>query len=216
MRSVTVNLEPGQFLAGRRNEGRALFLPVLSDARVGEEVAVRIGIFGQTIRATVVGKVAAVRRVGRPTLPPGVELHLDPGSMAAVAFLAMAARGEPVTFRQRSPRFAVERPMVVSSAGRQIETTTINVSEGGCAVRWQGPLPVVGDVVDLVLGGGLFKSRARTVVCWTQAAGDLAVGLEVVPKAGASLGLKLVTAGRAARAWRALVAEVARSGARAA
>jgi hypothetical protein len=204
--SVSINLEPTQFLAGWRNDGRSLFLPVLSEARVGDEVAVRVGIFGQTIRATVFGKVAAVRKVGRPALPPGVELTLDPASVPAVGFLAMAARGEPVSFRQRSPRFNVERRLTAVYAKVDVEATTTNISEGGCALRWSGTLPLVGDVVRLELGGGLFSPSARAVVCWTQA-----------PAASEPfLGVRVITEGRAGRAWRSLVAQVARSGARAA
>jgi len=68
---VALNLEPGQFLSGWRPEAGTLFLPTLSEARVGDDVAVRIGIFGQTIRATLLGSIGLVRRVGRPSLPPG-------------------------------------------------------------------------------------------------------------------------------------------------
>ena len=92
MHSVFVNLDGAQYLAGWRPEAGSLFLPTLSESRVGEQVAVRVGIFGQAIRATLFGKVALVRRVGRPALPPGVELHLDKISIAAAGFLAMAAR----------------------------------------------------------------------------------------------------------------------------
>src|SRR5512144_2321496 len=99
LQSVAVNLEPGQFLAGWRAETESLFLPVLSDARVGDEAAVRIGIFGQTIRATVFGKVSLVRRVGRPSLPPGVELSLDPGSVPPPPPLATPVPGAPLIRR---------------------------------------------------------------------------------------------------------------------
>jgi len=216
MHSVSVNLEPAQLLAGWRAEGRALFLPILSDARVGEQVAVRVGIFGQAIRATVFGKVAAVRRVGRPTLPPGVQLQVDAASVPAVGFLVMAARGEPVTFRERSPRFAVERTLACGYLGREVEASTINVSEGGCALRWKGPLPVVGEVVTVALPGVIFKATARSVVCWTQVDGGPMVGLQLPSKGEPALGLRVATSGRGGRAWRALVTEVAKSGARAA
>src|SRR5512141_1645459 len=83
VQSVSLNLEAAQFLAGWRPEIGNLFLPALSDTRVGEEVAVRVGIFGQSIRATLFGRVALVRRVGRPALPPGVEIVLDRTSVAA-------------------------------------------------------------------------------------------------------------------------------------
>ncbi len=206
MQSVSVNLEPAQFLAGWRPEGGSLFLPALSEARIGDEVAVRVGIYGQTIRATVFGKVSAVRRVGRPALPPGVDLALDRGSLPAAGVLAMAARGESVSFRERSPRFAVERRLAIAHAGRDRETATLNVSDGGCSVRWSGDLPAVGDVVAIRISDGLFAPKARAVVCWTQPGGAV----------DRAVGLRLVAEGRAARAWRGLVAEVARSGARAA
>ncbi|HTN50835.1 MAG TPA: PilZ domain-containing protein [Anaeromyxobacter sp.] len=206
MHSVSVNLEPAQYLAGWRPETGNLFLPTLSESRVGEAVAVRVGIYGQTIRATLFGKVGLVRRVGRPALPPGVELVLDRASLPAAGFLATAARGEPVSFRERAPRYAGERRVSVQHAGATFETETLNLSEGGCAIRWPGQLPLVGDVVSLRLGTGLFAPVARAIVCWNQPGGG----------AERSVGLRLVAEGRAGRAWRALVAEVARSGARAA
>jgi len=204
--SVSVNLDSPQFLAGWRPETGALFLPALSESRVGDEVAVRIGIYGQAIRATLFGKVALVRRVGRPALPPGVELALDRGSLPAAGFLAMAARGEPFNFKERSPRFGAERPFLISLAGQAVQTITLNLSDGGCAVRWAGPLPLVGDVVQFKLGGGLFAPSARAVVCWNQPGGPVE----------RSVGLRVIAEGRAGKAWRALVADVARSGARAA
>jgi len=203
MHSVSVNLEPSQFLAGWRPESGALFLPILSDARVGDEVAARVGVLGQTIRATIFGKISGVRRVGRPTLPPGVELRLDPGSIPAAGFLAMAARGEPVNFRERPPRFTAERPLRLLRAGNTIAVTTLNVASGGCSIRWAPEMPAVGEVLPLRLGLGFFAPRAEAVVCWTH-----------VTELERTVGLRLHAEGRAGRAWRSLVDEVARSGAR--
>jgi hypothetical protein len=206
LHSVSVNLEPAQFLAGYRVENGSLFVPALSESRVGDEVALRLGIYGQTIRATLFGKVSLVRRVGRPALPPGIELQLDRGSLAAAGFLAAAARGEQVSFRERAPRYAVARRIVVEHGGNLLETESVNVSEGGCAIGWPGALPLVGDVVALKLRSGPFPPTARAIVCWNQAggAGERTVGLRVVMQ------------GRAGRAWRSLVADAARRGARAA
>jgi hypothetical protein len=204
--SVAVNLDAAQYLAGWRPEAGSLFLPTLSDSRVGAFVAVRVGIYGHSIRATLFGKVALVRRVGRPALPPGVELHLDKISLAAAGFLALAARGEPVTFTERQPRWSHERPLVVVHGGAAQTAATLNVSEGGCAVQWAGQLPLVGDVVEIRLGDGVFAPRAKAIVCWNQPGGAVE----------RSVGLRIVSGGRAARAWRALVEKVARSGARAA
>jgi hypothetical protein len=206
VQSVALNLEPAQFLSGWRSETGSLFLPALSESRVGDEVAVRIGIYGQTIRATVFGKISLVRRVGRPSLPPGVEMSLDRASIAAARFLAMAARGEPVTFRERAPRYIHERMLPVTSAGEAIEATTINVSEGGCSVQWPGTLPQVGDVVSIRLGDGLFAASARAVVCWNTLGGPLQK----------SVGLRIISEGRGLRAWKRMLAAIAGSGARAA
>ncbi|HVO19586.1 MAG TPA: PilZ domain-containing protein [Anaeromyxobacter sp.] len=206
MQSVSINLEAAQFLAGWRPESGNLFLPVLSDSRVGEDVAVRVGIYGQSIRATLFGKVALVRRVGRPALPPGVEIVLDRTSLAAAGFLALAARGEAVSFRERSPRYAAERPLAIEHAGALVSTTTLNVSEGGCALRWPAQLPLVGDVVTVRLGRGMFAPAARAVVCWNQPGGTVE----------RSVGLRILPSGRAGRAWKALVSDLAHSGARSA
>jgi hypothetical protein len=204
VQSVAVNLEPAQFLSGWRQETGSLFLPTLSDSRVGDEVAVRIGIFGQTIRATLFGKVSVVRRVGRPSLPPGVELALDKKSLPAAKFLAMAARGEPVTFREREPRYhAVERALTMLRGKTPVAVTTINISDGGCSVVWPAEPPAVGEVMTLKLAGGLLGPSARAVVCWSTEGG---AGRQ-------SVGFRIVSQGRAGKAWKKIVAEVVASGA---
>ena len=162
MHSISVNLEPAQYLAGWRPEAGSLFVPAMAGARVGDHVTVRVGILGQTIRATVHGKVAAVRRMGRPALPPGVDLSLDRASLPAAGFLAMAARGGPVGFRERAPRLTAAFPLTARHAGARLDTTTLNVSEGGCALRWPGELPRVGDEVLLRLGRGLLARVVRS------------------------------------------------------
>lgn len=207
MKSEAVHIEPGRYLEGWRPETGTLFLPALTDARVGDEAIVRVGIVGQTIRATLFGKVALVRRVGRPALPPGVELRLDKGSVPAAAFLAMSARGEPVSFRDRLPRYAVERPIQIEWRQAMHETVTLNISDGGCALRWVNQLPGVGEMVTVRLGTGFLAPSARAVVCWTQ------------PGAGGverSIGIRLIVEGRASRVWRNFVDDVAKSGARSA
>ena len=200
MYSVSVNVEPEQYLSGWRAEAGCLFIPALSEARVGEQAAVRVGIYGQSIRATLFGRISLVRRMGRPALPPGVELQLDRGSLAAAGFLAMAARGEPVSFREREPRYGAERRLAVEHGGAGFETVTLNVSEGGCAVRWPGQLPLVGDLVHLKLGDGFFGSTAKAVVCWNQPGGATE----------RSVGLRVVAQGFGGRAWRGIVRELAR------
>lgn len=204
MHSVSVNLEPSQFLSGWRPESGAIFLPTLSEARVGDEVAARIGVLGQTIRATVFGRVTGVRRIGRPSIPPGIELRLDAGSIPAAGFLAMAARGEPVNFKERAPRFGAERTFDVVRGTDRLALATVNVAEGGCSARWPVKVPLVGEVLLVRLGSGFFAPRAEAVVCWTQETGAVE----------RTVGLRVHAAGRAGRFWKSMVTDVARSGAR--
>jgi PilZ domain len=202
--SVSVNLEPAQFLAAWREKAGTIFLPTLSETRVGEQVAVRVGIYGHIIRATLFGKVALVRRVGRPALPPGIDLQLEKNSLAAAGFLAAAARGEPITFKERSPRYHLERPLRIERGHLTLEITTINVSDGGLAARWPGPLPLVGDDLTLKLKEGLFGAELEAIVCWNQPGAERE----------RAVGLKLRLEGRGARAWKKLVEATARSGGR--
>ncbi|MFL5303552.1 MAG: pilus assembly protein PilZ [Anaeromyxobacteraceae bacterium] len=204
--SVVLNLDPAQYLSGWRAEPGTLFLPTVSEGRVGDHVAARIGLFGHVIRATVFGQVALVRRVGRPALPPGVELNIDRTSLPAARFLALAARGERISFRERAPRFLAARPLrLVRDGGEQV-ALTLNVSEGGCALSWSGPLPLVGEVLSAKVGEGIFAAGVRLVVCWNAPGGVLE----------RSVGLRVVAEGRGARAWRSVVAEAERTGAAAA
>jgi hypothetical protein len=204
VQSVSFNLEPSQYLAGWRESAGTLFVPTLSESRVGDLVAIRLGIHGHAIRATLFGKVALVRRVGRPALPPGVELHLEKNSLAAASFLAMAARGEPIAFKERAPRWALQRTLQIVHGQASLEVTTANVSEGGCAVAWPGQLPLVGDELWIRLKDGFFTSSLPAIVCWNQPGGE----------GEKSVGLKVVAQGRGGRIWRKLVDGVASSGAR--
>ena len=206
MHSVSVMLEPAQYLASWREKAGIVFLPVFSDTRVGDEVAVRVGIIGHAIRATLSGKVALVRRMGRPSLPPGIDLKLEKNSLAAASFLATAARGEPVPFQERQPRWIVELKLMVDRGGATLEVTTTNVSVGGVALRWPGQLPLVGDELAIRLEDGFFPKRLRAVVCWNQPGSDRErlVGLKILPD------------GSAVRMWKKIVEDVARAGARAA
>jgi hypothetical protein len=204
LQSVSLILEASQFLASWREKTGTIFLPTLSETRVGDEVAVRVGIYGHTIRATLFGKVALVRRVGRPALPPGIDLQLEKNSLAAAGFLAAAARGEQVTFQERPPRYVHERRLVVERNGVAREVTTLNVAVGGAAVRWAGPLPLVGDELVVKLKEGFFTRSLEAIVCWNQPGADH----------DRTVGLKVNTDGRAGRAWHKLVDAVAKNGAR--
>jgi hypothetical protein len=201
MNSIALNLEPHQFLTGWRPEAGALFLPAMSDSRVGEQVVARIGLFGHPVRATVFGKVAMVRRVGRPSLPPGVEVYLDRASVPAARYLALVARGEPVTFQVRAPRYAVERSILITAGRSKVEAHTVTMSEGGCCIAWpDGEPPTAGELLVLRLGKSFLAPSADAVVCWTANGAEERI-----------LGARVVSEGRGGRAWRELVAEASRA-----
>jgi hypothetical protein len=201
MNSIALNLEPQQFLAGWRADAESLFLPALSESRVGDQVVARIGLFGQPVRATVYGKVAMVRRVGRPSLPPGVEIHLDRASVPAARYLAAVAAGDPVTFKVRAPRYATERAVVVSVRGEQVEARTLTLSEGGCSIVWPvGSPPSPGELLALRFANGFLAPTTDAVVAWSS---DDEHPERVI-------GLRIVAEGRGGRAWRSLVDETSR------
>jgi hypothetical protein len=201
MNGIALNLEPHQFLTGWRPEAGALFLPALSESRVGDQVMARIGLFGHPVRATVFGKVAMVRRIGRPSLPPGVEVNLDPASLPAARYLAQVARGEPVNFQVRAPRYAMERTVLVTAGDSKVEARTITLSEGGCCIAWpDGEPPSSGEALMLRLGNSFLSPSAQAVVCWNSNGSPVRV-----------VGLRIVTEGRGGRAWRSLIDEVSRA-----
>ncbi len=201
---ATVEPAPAEFLHGWDPEASRLFVPALSDSRAGALAAVRIVIGGTGIGATVTGTVVAVRRAGSRALAPGVFLALQGAGAAAAAYLARVAQGRPVDFNEREPRYGFECRLTIAraTAGR-FESTTLNVSESGCCVRWSGQAPAVGETLRIrprpaVLGAGL-----DATVCWVGGPGGLAT----------SVGLRLQAAGRAGKTWRSLVEDAARSGA---
>ena len=203
---ATVEVPAEEFLAGWDAATSRLFVSAaaLLDARAGATAAVRIAIRRTGIAATVVGTVMAVRRAGSRALPAGVSLALDGNGAAAARYLALVAQGRPVDFNDREPRYAVERPVVIAPAdSRAFASTTVNVSESGCCVRWSGPPPRVGETVRIRSGRFLLAAVAGATVCWARSAAG----------AGTTAGLRLAAVGRAARTWRSLVAHAAQSGA---
>ena len=201
---ATVEPAPEDYLGGWDPEASRLFVPALADSRAGAVAAVRIVIRGTGIGATVMGTVVAVRRAGSMALAPGVFLALQVGSESAASYLARVARGRPVDYNEREPRYAYERRLTIArrSAGR-FESTTVNVSESGCRVRWRGAAPAVGETLRLRPGPVLLGPALDGTVCWVSGPAALAD----------SAGLRLQLAGRAGRLWHALVEEASRSGA---
>ncbi|HTP51529.1 MAG TPA: PilZ domain-containing protein [Anaeromyxobacteraceae bacterium] len=199
MLSISVFLEPVELLSGIRQDGGCLVLPAQSAPRLREKVAVRVRLAGQNGGATVVGTVVSVHRHGGSFR---LELAPDSGSFGAVRMLAATARGEVQRFPERSPRYLVKVPIVVSWRGPPVYMTMYSISEAGCGVRWSGPLPEIGQILQVRLGVGFRSGSVEGVLCWK-------AGLGASPTAG----VRLLGGGGAE--WARVLSEAARTSPRA-
>jgi len=197
MLTLSILIDPSELLAGLRQGGASLVLPAPITPRLRERVALRVCLAGQPSGATVLGTVVSVHRQAGSFR---VELATDPASLGAVRLLAATARGEIHRFPQRAPRYLVKVPIVVSWNGRDLCMTMVSISQGGCGLRWSGPLPEVGQALRLRLAIGYRSAGIDGVLCWKTAAG-----------ASSSAGVRLVGTGGAD--WARAVAEAARTGA---
>ena len=200
--AAVLNMWPEEYLDGWDAPGSRLFLPALAETPLGTHAVVRITIRGTGIAATVTGPIVAVRRIGGSALVPGVFLGLDGRGAAAAAYLDRVARGQPVDWTERDPRYAVAWRLVITGGRGRFRATTVNVSQVGCSVTWPGPALAVGDGV-LLGTSALFGPTMMASVCW---AGEPA-------GAARSAGLRLVPRGRAGRKWRSAVEHAALGGA---
>lgn len=197
-----VALWPEEFLFGWDRGSARLFLPTLDRLDLGAPVARRITIRGTGIGATVAGSVVAARRRGGPGVAPGIFVGLSDRGFAAAAYLERVARGLPVDFNERDPRWAVSWRVRLRGRRGAFQVTTLDVSETGCAVVWAGPAPALGEAVSLrpprLFGVGLPAS-----VRWVR------------PRDGHGqvAGLQFQAGGWTGRRWRAAVLREARRGA---
>lgn len=196
MVQIAVRLRPSDWLASAQAEGRRLLVSAPAGTRAGQPVALQVELAGHAARATVFGTASKVR----PS-PEGAHLEIAtaPESLSAVGLLSAAARGQPVPFRERAPRWRASLPAIVDGAVFMVATS---VSETGCALRWSGTPPREGQAVRLRLGAGPSAVDLLGVVRWVRTSGQ-----------GTSAGLRLSAPGGQGRAWQALVGQVARSGA---
>jgi len=169
MTNLAVRISPTDWLADWRPERSRLLLPVAVPPRLGDKVAARVQLAGLSAVATVLGKVVSVHRADRDHR---VELAPEQESLAAIAMLSAAARGEPLRFVPRPTRYLVKLPVVVPWGGAQVFTNTFCISPGGCAVRWNGPSLRVGQPIQLRVGAGSRSSGVRGVVCWSEGSGS--------------------------------------------
>lgn len=195
---ITLRLQPSAWLSAWREETGHIHLPVAAAPRVRQAVALRVLLAEPLVGATVTGSVLDVKR---EEALHRIEIEPDPQSLRAVGLLTAAARGEPVTFRERPLRLMTRLPVVVAWNGVVSFMTATSISEGGCALRWSGAAPAVGQVLELRFGmGGTPAVRLRAGVRWFRAD---------PPMVGVSFGPK----GAAAGAWASLLAEAVKAGA---
>lgn len=198
---TALELEPEEYLSGWDPDTARLFLPALASARLGGRAAIRITIRRTGIGATVGGVVVAVRHAAGPGLPAGGHLALPGRTAGPALYLARVARGLPVDFNERDPRFAVAWGLMLGGAAGNVRALTVNVSDEGCAVTWRGA-PVRSGSTVIVRRGRLLPTTLPATVCWSTADGGVA-----------SAGLHLEPAPRAWEAWRAALQREVRRGA---
>jgi hypothetical protein len=196
-----VELKPDEYLSGWDPLTSRLFLSALSGAPLGLRLAIRVTIQGTGIGATVVGPVIAVRHASRAGLPPGGYLALPGRAAGAATYLAKVARGMPVDFNERDPRFAVAWGVTLAGQPGPLAAFTQNVSAEGCALAWRGTPVEAGSRVTL-RRHRLLAPPLSARVCWSAIEGGIATA-----------GLHLEDAGRGARDWRAALAREVRQGA---
>lgn len=167
---VDVTLRPDELVAAWRPDSGRLLLSVPQAIRLQQRVVSRITLVGLGVAGTVTGRALSSSRSGDVHR---VELAPDDTRRAALLKLLAIARGEPVDYRNREPRFLASLPAVVQGPGGDSYRTTFSVSAKGCGLAWSGPVPAVGEPLHVRLGAGSRAATFRGVVCWTGLAGRL-------------------------------------------
>jgi PilZ domain len=197
MLSINAHLQPNELLASWRSQTGRLYLSATEVPSLRERVAVRIRLGGRAHTATIQGEVCSVLR-GRAL--HRIEVAPDFQSLKAMQLLLAVARGEPVRYQDRAPRFLVRLPVVVASDTWAFLMSTLSISETGCGLAWAGPQPEVGQSIRVRLLAGSRSTEVEGVVRWTS---------KPARNAGVSVML-----GRSARfTWGGLLAEAERLGA---
>lgn len=195
MVTLDVLLESPEWIRAWRAEVGRLTVKTRSAPRLHDKLAVRVQLANPSVRATVVGTVISSHR---QDAYHHVELAVEAESLDAAGMLLAAAKGEPVTFQERPPRYLVQLPVLTSMGGASVYLTTSSVSSNGCSLRWPGVvLPRLGETVNLRFSGSR-SIDMRGVVRWKKPARSM-VGLRFVDATG--------------DAWKAFLEGVRRSGA---
>lgn len=195
--SVDVPLQPDELLAAWRPDSRRLQLSTREPLRLQQRVAARISVLGLGVAATITGRVVSASRDGNRHR---IDLVPDDTRVRALEKLLAVARGEPVDYEARGPRFLAAMPAVVHGPGGSTYMTTFSVSEKGCGLAWTGPVPAVGVPVDVRLGAGKLAASFRGEVCWTVQSGRTP-----------TVGVRFVAGARST--WAMMLTDVKHSGA---
>ena len=194
---VAVSLRPEDLIAAWRPDAGCLVLTLGEPLRLQQRVVARVTVVGLGVAATVTGRVVSSSRHGdlyRLEIAPDEMRHL------ALQKLVAIAKGEPVDYQNRSPRFLAALPAVVQGAQGTHYRTTFSVSVQGCGLAWSGPVPKVGDPLEVRVGAGSRAASFRSVVCWTSETGR-----------SPSVGVRFLAGPQ--RVWASVIAEVEGSGA---
>jgi hypothetical protein len=194
---VDIRLRPDELIGAWRPDSRRLLLNTREPLRLQQRVAARITAVGLGVAATITGRVVSASRHGDLHR---IELVPDEMRLRAVERLLSVARGEPVEYQARAPRFLASMPAVVHGPGGPTYMTTFSVSERGCGLAWTGPVPAVGLLMDVRIGAGNGAATFRSVVCWTAQSGRTA-----------TVGVRFVAG--AMNAWASLLTDARLSGA---
>jgi crotonobetainyl-CoA:carnitine CoA-transferase CaiB-like acyl-CoA transferase len=83
--------------------------------------------------------------------------------------------------RGRAERYAAVLDMQIERGDLTSRATTINISESGCAVRWLGQLPRIGDQVTVTMEDERLDGAVQAIVRWVHATSttERTVGLEM-------------------------------------
>lgn len=196
MVAFDVRLEPSEWLGGWKPDAKRVILKLKTAPRFKDKVAVRVQLAKPSVRATLVGTVVSLNH--QDSLH-AIELALEPESLDAARMLLSAAKGEPVTFKERAPRFMVKLPVLTPGSEGSFYLTTVSVSASGCSLRWPGSMPSVGQLLDLRFLGSR-PIDMRGVVRWRKGASQ-------------TVGVAFMDRTATAEAWKARLEEVKKSGA---
>lgn len=196
MVAFDVRLESSELLGAWKAEASRLTVQTATAPRLKDRVAIRVQLAKPSVRATVVGTVVSFHR---QDAQHRIELAVEAESLDAARMLLAAAKGEPVSYRERAPRYMAKLPVLTARGGASFYVTTLSISSSGCSLRWPGPLPTVGEAVNLRFAGSR-PIDMRGVVRWRK-------------PAGSTVGLRFVDGLAGAEAWKLLLEDVKRSGA---